>query len=87
MRKQYKKGPDEVRRDATIHLLSHEDKWPNWPILPMKNLDGRLDIVIPGGDLIIYEANMFNLPQDLTTLPHQTFKTTQDALLDGWRVD
>lgn len=79
---------DKERLEATIKMVSNEDSWPGWPVLPLKNTHNhKLGLLFTGHPNRVFEGNIFSLPGDLTTLPNQTYSSAQDMMLDGWRVD
>jgi hypothetical protein len=69
-------------------FILDQDKWPKWPLLPVKRTDEWG--VIPAGHPAVYIVNMWGM--DDRPLSEQASKVYEykdvDALLaDGWVVD
>ena len=68
-------------------------RWPNWPILPMKNIDrqeiGVMRAVQEELGNTIYLINMWEIKEntDWTKVPKKTYLSIDALLADGWIVD
>lgn len=67
------------------------DKWPHWPVLPVKRIkDTQMDLgcLLDTGKIIVVLSNMWALKN--TPISEQksiTYRTVDELLADGWRVD
>lgn len=84
---------DQERRLKDQAFISDPDKWPNWPVLPLKRPIGyefNCGALIGGRGLRVFEVNIWNLPKtqkEWDAVKDITY-TTIDELLDaGWIVD
>jgi len=68
-------------------------RWPNWPILPMKNIDRQECGVMRAvqGELgtTIYLINMWEIKKDIdwVKVPKKTYLDIDALLADGWEID
>ncbi len=73
-----------------IDMMTHPDKWPRWPYLPLiKNdsksiLDRRIGYLIADSTFTVHEGNIFMPDPNTSAVP---YKTANEVLADGWVVD
>ena len=82
-----------------VAFLSNPDRWPNWPVCPVKNYQ-RKDAagfpacgIVIAGDSAVYEVNMFALSgmtyndlQEECKVKH-SYTDLAEMVADGWIVD
>lgn len=80
------KEPDQVD-DATF--MGDPNRWPRWPILPVKQRGTfKVGVMLEGDNgvaPIVYLTNMYAM--DLTECEKMEFKTISELVDAGWRVD
>ena len=74
-------------------MMSNPDAWPVWPFLPLIKNDGgdRLGTAgfifnNPNVKFTVFFGNVF-MPPDLKTCPKEVYKSFEEILQAGWRVD
>jgi hypothetical protein len=88
-------------RNRTLFFLTHPDRWPLWPFLPVVRRRGgeeELGVLydalrardLPGYSCTIFLTNLFLLPETVEqflALPRETFDTPEEVFAAGWSVD
>lgn len=78
--------------------IIHDDKWPAWPLLPVKRGDMSLKNKNLGvlyatkefcaGKMTVFHVNLFDLPEgSLRDVPQTSYESVEAMLADGWQVD
>ena len=83
-------------KESDKEFINHPDKWPAWPLLPMKKSDGHGDnefaIIAevmsdsPWSMTLYLKANIFMM-KPLKDYIKKVYTSTDEMLNDGWRVD
>jgi hypothetical protein len=97
-----KEALEALNRVRETNWMQNANRWPNWPIQPIRNRQLRsqnlpdIGVLIDTGKIsetpkvepVVYLVNMFNLPKlPLAEWPQKRFDSF-DALLDaGWEID
>jgi len=78
-------------------FILHPERWPKWPILPMKHKDGRVGIIVAAKDYLstVFLINIWELGEvartirDLTNpnIPREQYSSVDEMLAAGWKVD
>jgi len=86
-------------QDENIAFIKDEDKWPHWPLLPVKKYkEGETwptfgTLVSPienNGILWVVSASIFLLTLEMVTqksVPIKAYDTVEEMVADGWMVD
>lgn len=85
-----------ARQFDDAKFLNNPNEWPCWPVCPVKRYEPTDDglpncgIVI-GGRPIVYETNMFMLPEmtpeNLEQMKKHKYDSMEELVADGWLVD
>lgn len=85
---------NDPRIAASRAMILDEDRWPNWPILPLKRgIDNKTNVGClvartDGKPLRVVLENMFgNLSAAVAEDQYCEYATVDDLLADGWVVD
>lgn len=77
-----------------VEFIKAEEKWPNWPYLPMKRRrDGEepeFGSIISGSLFSIRKGYFRTLPKtlpELLALPTWEYGSIEAMLADGWLID
>ena len=75
-------------------FIDDPDRWPNWPMLPVKRRDNslankNLGLLIDQGKKTrtVFHVYMFDLPDSFEDAPKTEYANTDAMVADGWRVD
>jgi hypothetical protein len=77
-------------------FIGTPDKWPMWPILPVKRYVQGVQVLrvildsVPALRYTVVEANLGMLPnlrEELERLPHHVYSSAAEIVNDGWLVD
>ena len=84
---------DVVEKRNHVEMMKRTQLWPQWPMLPVKRWTGRdmecavlLDVA-EGKKYTLYFANLYMLPDDLTTCQQREYDSFEAIVADGWEVD
>jgi hypothetical protein len=74
-----------------LEFMKAYDKWPRWPMLPLKKRDDSkiCGFLLGTGYPVVYLKNIYGLKQGDTieNLPKQEYDSLQAILDDGWVID
>lgn len=79
-------------------FIQNEQRWPNWPILPMKRLPKErkfgefpeLGVMLATRKTVVYLVDLYRLPQTpegWKKAEQKNYNTLDELLNDGWIVD
>ena len=79
-------------QQAEVLRIRDEERWPNWPVLPVKERGGERRIgVIFTGSATVWLVNMFSLHtlsgEQLKHVPCLAFDSVEDLVRAGWAGD
>ena len=83
------------REFEDAEFLRNPDRWPTWPVCPLKRPPRRREDWIECGMVIdqeehrwtVYLTNLFMLPEGLKDCERIPYGSLEQLLLDGWVVD
>lgn len=83
---------EEKARDLT--MLQHPERWPRWPVLPLKRYHGKPDdpelgLIIAGGasPIRVYLGCIFLFSGPTHTSKYMEYPSLAAVIGDGWWVD
>lgn len=81
--------PEEI---DDLAFMRDENKWPNWPMLPVKRYTDRGGApecgIVLSGKTTVYIAYMWGLKEDtFDTCKKYEYGSLDAILADGWVVD
>lgn len=80
-----------TRQFDDVKFLSNPNEWPCWPVCPVKRNDLTELGIVFGGQPIVYETNMFMLPEmtpeNLEQMKKHKYDSMEELVADGWLVD
>lgn len=89
-------GAENIAVEAA--RIKDTDHWPNWPILPMKNLQrspsdrDRLGFMVANDFTVVYLGPVYQLKagpllDQLTAFDTERYNTTEELVDSGWVGD
>ena len=82
---------EEQQRD--IDMMRDPDRWPQWPVLPVKRTDLTKDparevgIIGDGGGPTIHLRNLFASSTQIKDAKRMEYLDFTELVQDGWGVD
>lgn len=77
-----------------LDMVKDPDRWPQWPILPLKRGDQNEEIgfLVASGIPTVYLKNIWALKpgpmrDQLEGVSNLGYSTFEELISDGWRVD
>lgn len=95
-RLQARRDADRIERDVNLEFMRDPDKWPLWPILPLKrrsNIAGippETGFMAGGWPGIVYRGNLHEVKTGMNLNDHfsrSEFLSLEAVVAAGWRVD
>jgi hypothetical protein len=85
----------QITEERSLRFISTPEKWPLYPILPMKRMvpgkkDPELGVLVWPDTTTVILSNMLRLPkrrEKLADLPQEVYDTVDSVLLAGWEID
>lgn len=83
---------DDQERSMNLRWMNDPDKWPRWPLLPLKKPDPRGQLaetgfLVCGKGPVVHLGSMYQVTPEWNDFKREPFESFAALYAAGWRID